>query len=62
MLGSAKVAPVIFVCAECDDFFSGGGQAKIRRDDGEDAVFGDEVEQARGDDVDPAKGEWVQVL
>jgi len=58
----AEVAPVIFVGAEGDDFFSGGSEAQIRGDDREDAFFCDEVEQARGDDVDSAEGEWVQVL
>src|SRR5690242_21652887 len=50
--GAAKVAPVVFVGAEGQDFFALGGKAEVGVDDGEDALFGEHGEEAGGDDVD----------
>jgi hypothetical protein len=47
--GAAEVAPVVVVGAEGEDGVSLGGEAKVRVDDGEDAVFGEEREEAGGD-------------
>jgi len=55
--GAAQVAPVVFVGAEGEDFFSLTGEAEVGVDDGEDAYFGEHGEQARGNDVDAGEGE-----
>jgi hypothetical protein len=55
--GFAEVAPIIFIGAEGEDFFTVGGEAEVGGDDGEDAFFGDHREEAGGDDVDAGKGE-----
>jgi len=58
--GAAEVAPVVFVGAEGEDFLAQGGEAKIGVDDGEDAFFSEQGEEAGGDDVDAGEGqgEW----
>src|SRR5713226_9701907 len=58
--GAAEVAPVVFVGAEGEDFFALGGEAEIRVDDGEDALFRHHTKEARGNHVDAGKGESVK--
>ncbi len=55
--GAAEVAPVVFVGAEGEDFFSLGGEAEVGVDDGEDAFFGEHGEKAGRNDVDAGEGE-----
>ena len=54
--GAAEVAPVVFVGAEGEDFFALGGKAEVGVDDGEDAFFGEQREEAGGDDVNAGEG------
>ena len=54
--GAAEVAPRVIVCAEGEDFFALGGEAKVGGDDGEDAFFGEHGEEAGGEDVDAGEG------
>ena len=58
--GTAEIAPIVLVGAEGEDFFAMGGEADVGRDDGEDAFFGEQGEEARGDDVDAGEGERVE--
>src|SRR5215468_9582281 len=58
--GAAEVAPVVFISAKGEDFLALGGEAKVRVHDGEDALFGQQGEEARGDDVDVGEGEGVK--
>jgi len=58
--GAAEVAPVVFVGAKGENFFSLGGEAEVGVDDGEDAFFGDHREEAGRDDVDAGEGEGLQ--
>ena len=58
--GAAKVAPVVIVGAEGEDSFALGGEAEVGVDDGEDAIFGEPGEKARGDDVDAGEGEGME--
>ena len=60
--GLAEVAPVVFVGAEGEDFFSLSSEAEIRVDDGEDAFFGEHREEAGGNHVDTGEGERLQRL
>src|SRR5438105_15831573 len=55
--GAAEVAPVVFVGAEGEDFFTPGGEPKTSVDDGEDAGLSEHGKEARGDDVDAGEGE-----
>ena len=59
--GFAEVAPVEFVRAEGENLFVLGGEAEVRGDDGENALFGDHREEARGNDVDTGEGEGLQI-
>jgi len=54
---AADVAPGIFVGAKGANALTATGQTQIGIDDGEDAVFGEPGQQARGDDVNPAKSQ-----
>jgi hypothetical protein len=47
--GAAEVAPVVVVGGEGEDGLALGGEAEVGIDDGEDAVFGEEGEEAGGD-------------
>lgn len=60
--GAAEVAPIVLVGAEGEDFVAGGGEVEVGGDDGEDAVFGEEGEEARGDEVDAGEGEGLKRL
>jgi hypothetical protein len=55
--GAAKVAPVVFVGAEGEDFFALGREAKIGVDDGEDAFLSEHGEKAGRNEVDAGEGE-----
>lgn len=55
--GTAKIAPVVFVCAEGEDFFSVGSEAQVGIDDRKGAFFGEHREEARGNDLDAGEGE-----
>ena len=57
--GAAEVAPVVFVGAEGEDFFSLDGETEIRGDNGEDAFLGDHGQETRRDDVDAGEGEGL---
>ena len=59
---AAEVAPVVFVGAEGEDFFTLGSEEEIGVDDGEDALLGEHGKEARGDDVDAGEGEGVERL
>ena len=54
---TAKIAPVVFVGSEGEDFLSFAGEAKIGVDDREGAFFAEHSEEARGNDVDAGEGE-----
>ena len=41
IVGSAQIAPIIFVGAEGEDVFALAGEAKIGGDDGEHTLFGE---------------------
>jgi len=56
VVGAAEVAPVVFIGAKGGDSFALGGEAEVGGDDGEDAVFVDEGENARRDDVNAGEG------
>src|SRR5437016_560002 len=58
--GAAEVAPIVLVGAEGEDFFALGGEAEVGRDDGEDAFFREQGEEARGDGVDAGEGEGLE--
>ena len=58
--GAAEVAPIVLIGGEGEDFFSLGGEAEVRGDDGEDAFFGEHGEEARRDDVDAGEGEGLE--
>src|SRR5712691_1448108 len=58
--GAAEVAPVVLVGAEGEDFLAVGSEAEVGGDDGEDAFFGEQGEEAGGEDVDAGKGEGLQ--
>ena len=55
--GTAEVAPVVFVGAEGEYFFSSGGKAKVGVDDRKGAFFGEQREEARGNNVDAGESE-----
>ena len=55
--GAAEVAPVVFVVAECEDFFAFSRETEIPVDDGKDAFFGKHGEKEGRNDVDTGKGE-----
>lgn len=55
--GTAKIAPVVFVGSEGEDFFSFGGDAKVGVDDRKGAFFAEHSEEARRNDVDAGEGE-----
>ncbi len=57
--GLAEVAPIVLVGAEGEDFLALGGEAEVGGDDGEDAFFGEQGEEAGGDDVDAGEGEGL---
>src|SRR5882724_11705527 len=59
--GAAKVAPVVGVGAEGEDWLALGGEAEVGGDDGEDAFFGEHGEKAGGDDVDAGEGQGVGI-
>jgi len=48
------------VGAEGEDFLALGSEAEVRGDDGEDAFFGEQGEEAGGEDVDAGEGEGLQ--
>jgi hypothetical protein len=50
--GAAEVAPVVVVGAEGEDGVALGGEAEVGGDDGEDAFFGEQGEEAGRDYVD----------
>src|SRR6266567_5480231 len=58
--GAAEVAPVVLVGAEGEDFLALGSEAEVRGDDGKDAFFGEQGEEAGGDEVDAREGEGLQ--
>ena len=60
--GAAEVAPVVVVGAEGEDGLALGGEAEVGGDDGEDAVFGEQGEEAGGDEVDAGEGEGLEGL
>ncbi len=60
IFGAAEVAPVVFVGAEGEDFFVGGGEAEVGVDDGEDAGFGDEIKKAWRNQMDSRKRQSVK--
>ena len=55
--GAAQVAPIVLVGTEGEDFLGLGGEAEVGIDDGEDAIFGEDGEEARGEDVDAGEGQ-----
>ena len=57
VLWPAEIAPVIFVGAEAEDFFSLGGEPQVRGDDGERAFLHHQREQTRRDYVDARKSQ-----
>ena len=54
---AAEVAPVVVVGAESEDGLALGGEAEVGGDDGEDAFFGEEGEEAGRDEVAAGEGE-----
>lgn len=56
---AAEVAPVVLVGAEGEDGLALGGEAEVGIDDGEDTFFGEEGEEARGDEVNAGEGEGL---
>jgi hypothetical protein len=55
--GTAEVTPIVVIGAKGEDVFSLGGEAKIGRDNGENAFFGEHRKKAGRDDVDAGKGQ-----
>ena len=55
--GTAEVAPVVFVGGEGEDFFSLAGKAKVGVDDRKGAFFGEQREEAWGNNVDAGESE-----
>src|SRR6266478_7287775 len=58
--GAAEVAPIVLVGAEGEDFLALGGEAEVGGDNGEYAFFGEQGEEAGGDDVDAGEGEGLK--
>ena len=57
--GAAEIAPVVGVGAESEDVLALGGEAEVGINDGEDAFFGEEGEEAGGDEMDAGEGEGL---
>lgn len=55
--GAAKVAPVVLVGPEGEDFVALGGEAEVGVNDGEDELrFREQGEEAGGENVDAGEG------
>ena len=60
--GRAEIAPIIFIGAKGEDFFSLGSETQIGGDDGESALFSHHRKKARRNNVDAGKSQRLQLL
>src|SRR5689334_3295743 len=61
MFGTAEVAPVILVGAECEDLFSCGSETQVSVDNRENTFLVHQREQAWRNRVNSAKGERSRI-